>query len=187
MVPLFPCTASSVQETYTYRQHWVTCNTTEVPSVMNFYLHQWGSLLQHGHHSCSNWKFLERKELGRCLHFTLTFHCSLCSRHDALWCVLGLNRSLSSLWAPFSLSLKSQVQMLETVRSLEPGCLRESELLQPCLQCKENAIKKPVVWGRWSEITVFHHSFTGWWRFQKGCWEFIHFIKALWFIMLFLV
>lgn len=33
-------------------------------------------------------------------------------------------------------SAKGQVQMLETVRSLVPGCRRESESPQPCLQRK---------------------------------------------------
>lgn len=44
--------------------------------------------------------------------------------------------SLRSLFAPLDPSLKSRVQMLETVLSRGPGCRRGSEWRRPCLQRK---------------------------------------------------
>lgn len=45
----------------------------------------------------------------------------------------GPDRALSSLFAPFSPSAKSQVQTLETVMSRVPGRRRESGWCRPCL------------------------------------------------------
>lgn len=50
--------------------------------------------------------------------------------------------SLRSLFAPLDPSLKSRVQMLETVLSRGPGCRRGSEWRRPCLRRESRACRE---------------------------------------------
>ena len=71
-------------------------------------------------------------------------------------------RSLSSLFEPLYPSVKSWVQMLETVMPLGPGCRRGSEQCQPCLQWTTWSImNKTVCGGVPNQVTVNHCLYWG--------------------------
>lgn len=92
----------------------------------------------------------ERDHEGVCC-FSFQDSQLVCVRHQAV-CGFWSNWYFSCLFVPFHPSVNSQVQMLETVMSLAPGCQRGSEQRQPCLQHK---VWTAHEWAQGQCVSVF--------------------------------
>jgi hypothetical protein len=122
----------------TDNKHQETCILQETCMWRIHILHQWRKHCHKMLMECSNFRVFATKEgLWKCLLFIIFQYSQLvlCQALSNLVAFGPMRISVVFLHL-FNPSLKSQVQMLETLMSLAPRCRRESEQRQPCLQSK---------------------------------------------------